>query len=71
MHHTILVPLSRRRQAQVAHALALALLPLLLGLGVGHSIVSLPAASSAITRTGMVCWARRRRWQRPPRAARV
>ncbi len=71
MHHTILAPLSRHRQAQVARALALALLPLLLGLGVGHVVVSLPATSSVMTRTGTVRWVRRRTWQRSPRAARV
>ncbi|NNJ13043.1 transposase, partial [Chloroflexales bacterium ZM16-3] len=69
MHHTILAPYSRRRQAQVARILALALFPLLLGLGAGHVVVSLPAASSTITRTGTVRWVRWRRWPRPPRAA--
>jgi transposase-like protein len=71
VHHTILAPLSRRRQAQVARALALALLPLLFGLGVGHVVASLPVTSSTITRTGTVRWVRRRTWQRPPRATRV
>jgi transposase-like protein len=71
VHHTILAPLSRRRQAQVARALALALLPLLLGLGVGHVVASLPAASSALTRTATVRRVRRRRWLRPPCVARV
>ena len=71
MPHTILVPLSRRRQAQVARALALALLPLLLGLGDGHVVASLPADSSALTRTGTVRWVRRRTWHQPPCAARV
>ncbi|NTU84335.1 MAG: hypothetical protein HGA45_34065 [Chloroflexales bacterium] len=70
MHHTILAPLSRRRQAQVTRLLALALLPLLLGLGVGHITESLPAAS-ALTRTGMVRGVRQRRWPRPPHAARL
>jgi hypothetical protein len=71
VHHTILAPLSRRRQAQVARALALALLPLLLGLGLGHVVASLPAALSASTCTQRVRWVRRRTWQRPPRATRV
>ena len=71
MHHTILAPWSHRRQAQVCRLLALALLPLLLGLGGGHVAESLPAASSALTRTQTVRGVRRHRWQRPPRAARV
>ncbi|MBX0328232.1 transposase [Oscillochloris sp. ZM17-4] len=71
MHHTILAPLSHRRQSQVARVLALALLPLLLGLGGGHGSESLPAAVSAMSRTGTVRWVRRRVWQRPARAARV
>ena len=71
MNHTIRTSRTRRQQCRVARLLAVALLPLLLGCGCGHVAESLPAAASALTRTGTVRWVRRCPWQRPARTARV
>src|SRR5262249_55701011 len=48
LHHTILVPRSRRRQAQVARLLALALVPLVLVLGTGAHPDGLPIALAPV-----------------------
>jgi hypothetical protein len=48
VHHTILVPRSRRRQAQVARLLALAVVPLVLVLGTGAHPDGLPIALAPV-----------------------
>jgi hypothetical protein len=70
VHHTILAPLSRHRQAHLARALALALLPLLLGLGYSHEGLADP--SPPVARVAVLRRVRQYTWRsRPVRAARV
>jgi hypothetical protein len=70
LHASILSPLPRWRQVQVARLLALALIPLLLLLWAGHPAVSLPPAHQRLLLVRRLC--RRRRPSgalRPPPAA--